>query len=157
MNQNHFHRTMLQEVAVDHDSETFKPTARSPTSSIIVTSPFDSSLAPLYSSYSSSLFSSHFSPYAFVASHIILVMIVGKAILCVVIIIGFGLRLDELLRSHVEREEQASQSEQQESVFENDGVSQAVQSTKGALSSPPAIPQLSGTMSFYFSYKWPAY
>ncbi|GJV43194.1 hypothetical protein Tco_1427730 [Tanacetum coccineum] len=36
---------------------------------------------------------------------------------------GFGLRLDELLRSHVERQEQASQSEQQESVFENDGVS----------------------------------
>ncbi|GKC30024.1 argonaute 1-like protein, partial [Tanacetum coccineum] len=58
---------------------------------------------------------------------------------------GFGLRLDELLRSHVERQEQASQSEQQESVFENDGVSQAVQSAKGALSSPPAIPQLSGT------------
>ncbi|GKD13220.1 hypothetical protein Tco_1197627, partial [Tanacetum coccineum] len=29
---------------------------------------------------------------------------------------GFGLRLDELLRSHVERKEQASQSEQQESV-----------------------------------------
>ncbi|GJT96892.1 argonaute 1-like protein [Tanacetum coccineum] len=58
---------------------------------------------------------------------------------------GFGLRLDELLRSHVERKEQASQSEQQESVFENDGVSQAVQSAKGALSSPPAIPQLSGT------------
>ncbi|GJS66467.1 retrovirus-related pol polyprotein from transposon TNT 1-94 [Tanacetum coccineum] len=58
---------------------------------------------------------------------------------------GFGLRLDELLPSHVERKEQASQSEQQESVFENDGVSQAVQSTKGALSSPPAIPQLSGT------------
>ncbi|GJS59326.1 argonaute 1-like protein [Tanacetum coccineum] len=58
---------------------------------------------------------------------------------------GFGLRLDELLRSHVERQEQASQSEQQESVFENDGVSQAVQSAKGALSSPPAIPQLSRT------------
>ncbi|GJX99738.1 argonaute/Dicer protein, PAZ [Tanacetum coccineum] len=58
---------------------------------------------------------------------------------------GFGLRLDELLRSHVERKEQASQSEQQESVFENDGVSQAVQSAKGALSSPPAIPQLSRT------------
>ncbi|GJT02526.1 PAZ domain-containing protein [Tanacetum coccineum] len=37
---------------------------------------------------------------------------------------GFGLRRDELLRSHVERQEQASQSEQQESVFENDGVSQ---------------------------------
>ncbi|GJS59325.1 hypothetical protein Tco_0654109 [Tanacetum coccineum] len=58
---------------------------------------------------------------------------------------GFGLRLDELLPSHVERKQQASQSKQQESVFENDGVSQAVQSSKGALSSPPAIPQLSGT------------
>ncbi|GJR79415.1 hypothetical protein Tco_0150200 [Tanacetum coccineum] len=59
MNQNHFHRTMLQEVAADHDSETFKPTAKSPTSSIIVTSPFDSSLAPLYSSYSSDTILQH--------------------------------------------------------------------------------------------------
>ncbi|GKC59208.1 hypothetical protein Tco_1086806 [Tanacetum coccineum] len=59
-------------------------------------------------------------------------------------------------QSHVERQEQASQSEQQESVFENDGVSQAVQNAKGALSLPPAIPQPSGTMR-KGDHKWPAY
>ncbi|GJY87481.1 PAZ domain-containing protein [Tanacetum coccineum] len=52
----------------------------------------------------------------------------------------------ELRELSKRRREQASQSEQQESVFENDGVCQAVQSAKGALSSPLAIPQLSGTV-----------
>ncbi|GJZ51816.1 hypothetical protein Tco_0606331, partial [Tanacetum coccineum] len=70
---------------------------------------------------------------------------------------GFSLRLDQLLQSYVERQEQASQSDDewmleheqqdldQQSVFENDVVSQAVQSAEGAHSSPPAIPQHSGT------------
>ncbi|PWA80206.1 hypothetical protein CTI12_AA198900 [Artemisia annua] len=69
---------------------------------------------------------------------------------------GFSLRLDQLLQSYVERQEQASQSDDewmleheqqdldQQSVFENDDVSQAVQSA-GVHSLPPAIPQHSGT------------